>query len=450
MPTTLASPELSITTVRTLAIDARRGTPTAAIPGRRWGSRRRRGPLFTRHCATTRPTRSGRTATASCCRPGTRSMLLYALLHLTGYDLPIDELKRFRQWGSADAGPPGARRTRRASRSPPGRSARASPTPSASRWPSAMLAARFNRTGHEIVDHRTWFICSDGDLMEGISHEAASIAGHLGLEKLIGIYDDNQISLDGPTSLAFAEDVPAPLRGLRLARAAAWTTATTSRRSTRPSPRRRARRPADADRAAARTSATASPNKQDTSSAHGVAARARGGRRRPRRPTAGPRTRTSSCPTRSPPGRRRWSRAGGRSQAEWDGAHARPTRAAEPAERAPSCAGACAGGLPDGWRMRPPRSTAGEQARDARVGGQGDERRSPRSSRSWCRARPTSPPPPHRPQGHAAIVAPGDFAGRNIYFGVREHAMGGDHERARRPRRPAAGLRRRSSRSPTT
>ena len=117
-------------------------------------------------------------------------------------------------------GHPERGRHARAWRSPPGRSARASPTRSASRWPRRCWPPSFNRKGHEIVDHRTWFICSDGDLMEGISHEAASIAGFLGLEKLVGIWDDNHISLDGPTSLAFDEDVPAPLRRLRLAGAA--------------------------------------------------------------------------------------------------------------------------------------------------------------------------------------------------------------------------------------
>ena len=101
------------------------------------------------------------------------------------------------------------------------------------------LAAEFNRPGHDIVDHWTYTLCSDGDLQEGIASEAASLAGHLRLGKLVALYDDNHIQLDGPTAMAWSEDVARPVRGLRLARASASRTATTSRRSPR-----RSRRPA--------------------------------------------------------------------------------------------------------------------------------------------------------------------------------------------------------------
>ena len=94
-----------------------------------------------------------------------------------------------------------------------------------------MLAERFNRPGHEIVDHRTYVIASDGDLQEGVASEACSLAGHLGLGRLICFYDDNHISIEGDTALSFSEDVPHALRGLRLARAE-------PRRGPRPRPHR--------------------------------------------------------------------------------------------------------------------------------------------------------------------------------------------------------------------
>ena len=123
--------------------------------------------------------------------------------------------------------------TRPASRPPPGRSARASATPSA--WRSPSDSSPSASTGRApIVDHRTWAFVSDGDLMEGVASEAASLAGHLRLGKLTLIYDDNHITIDGDTALSFSEDVGRALRGLRLARAA-------GRRRQRPRGHRRAR-----------------------------------------------------------------------------------------------------------------------------------------------------------------------------------------------------------------
>jgi transketolase len=137
---------------------------------------------------------------------GHASMLLYALLHLTGYDLPLEELKRFRQWGSRCPGHPerGLTPGVEVSTGPLGQGfANAVGMAIAER----MLAARFNRPGHEVVDHLTFGICSDGDLMEGISAEAASLAGNLHLGKLTFLYDDNHISIEGSTDLAFCEQV---------------------------------------------------------------------------------------------------------------------------------------------------------------------------------------------------------------------------------------------------
>lgn len=139
---------------------------------------------------------------------GHGSMLLYALLHLTGYDLPMEELKNFRQWKSKTPGHPENFITKgvETTTGPLGQGvANGVGLAIAERF----MAARFNRDGFPIVDHHTYGIVSDGDLMEGISHEAASLAGHLGLGKLIYFYDDNEISIDGSTDLAFTEDVDA-------------------------------------------------------------------------------------------------------------------------------------------------------------------------------------------------------------------------------------------------
>jgi len=142
---------------------------------------------------------------------GHASMLLYSLLHLTGYDLPLDELRRFRQWGSKTPGHPEHGET-------PGVESTTGPLGQgfangvgmtiAERW----LAEHYNRPGHEIIDHYTYAIVSDGDLQEGVASEAASLAGRHGLGKLIYLYDDNDIQIEGSTDLAFTEDVAARFR----------------------------------------------------------------------------------------------------------------------------------------------------------------------------------------------------------------------------------------------
>ena len=137
---------------------------------------------------------------------GHGSALLYALLHLFGYDLPLDELKRFRQWGSRTPGHPehGLTAGVEVTTGPLGQGFAAAVGMALG---ERHLAARFNRDGLPLVDHRTWVIASDGDLMEGISHEAASLAGHLGLERLVVLYDDNHITIEGPTEIAYSDDV---------------------------------------------------------------------------------------------------------------------------------------------------------------------------------------------------------------------------------------------------
>ncbi|HIN05937.1 MAG TPA: transketolase [Dehalococcoidia bacterium] len=138
--------------------------------------------------------------------PGHASALLYSLLHLTGYDLPLEELKQFRQWGSKTPGHPEYRLT-------PGVEMTTGPLGQgfaggvgmaiAEQW----QAEHYNQPGHKIIDHHTYAIVSDGDLQEGVASEAASLAGTLRLGKLIYLYDDNDISIEGDTDISFTEDV---------------------------------------------------------------------------------------------------------------------------------------------------------------------------------------------------------------------------------------------------
>ncbi len=137
---------------------------------------------------------------------GHASMLQYSALHLCGYAITLEDLRNFRQWGSNTPGHPELGVT-------PGVELTTGPlgqgfmTAVGMAMAEAHLSARFNRPGYDIIDHHTFVFCSDGDLMEGASHEAASLAGHLGLGKLIYLYDDNHITIEGDTDLAFSEDV---------------------------------------------------------------------------------------------------------------------------------------------------------------------------------------------------------------------------------------------------
>ncbi|MGA2140930.1 MAG: transketolase [Brevinematales bacterium] len=136
---------------------------------------------------------------------GHGSMLLYSLLHLTGYDLSLDELKNFRQWGSRTPGHPESALTPgvESTTGPLGQGLGNSVGMAAA---EAWLSARFNRPGHNIIDHYTFTIAGDGDMMEGVASEAASLAGHLKLGKLICLYDDNRITLSASTGVSFTDD----------------------------------------------------------------------------------------------------------------------------------------------------------------------------------------------------------------------------------------------------
>ena len=213
IPITLDNPQtkpldqLCIDTIRTLAIDAVQkadcghpGAPMGLAPVAYWLWEKflRHNPENPQWPNRDRFVLSG----------GHASMLLYSLLHLTGYDLPMSELERFRQLGSRTPGHPEYGMT-------PGVETTTGPLGQgftnsvgmaiAERW----LAEHFNRDGQEIINYRTYAMGGDGDMMEGICSEAASLAAHLGLHKLLWIYDNNKITIEGKTSLAFSEDVGA-------------------------------------------------------------------------------------------------------------------------------------------------------------------------------------------------------------------------------------------------
>jgi transketolase len=197
--------ELCVNTIRTLAIDAVQKAESGH-PGLPLDAAPMAYVLWQRHLKHNPRDPDWPDRDRFVLSAGHGCMLLYCLLHLTGYDLTMDDLKAFRQWGSRTPGHPEWLLT-------PGVEATTGPLGQGTANAIGMaiaeraLAARFNRPGHDIVNHRTFAIVSDGDLMEGISGEASSLAGHLGLGKLTFLYDCNQVSLDGPTSMAFTEDV---------------------------------------------------------------------------------------------------------------------------------------------------------------------------------------------------------------------------------------------------
>ncbi|HSR31564.1 MAG TPA: transketolase [Anaerolineae bacterium] len=350
---------------------------------------------------------------------GHGSMLLYSLLYLTGYDLPLEQLQRFRQWGSLTPGHPEYGDT-------PGVETTTGPlgqgfaTGVGMALAERLLAGHFNRPGFEIVDHYTYAIVSDGDLMEGISHEAASIAGHLGLGKLIYLYDDNQITIEGSTALTFSEDVH------RRFEAYDWHVLAVDGHD----------RDAIADairQAQAETErpsliichthiAYGSPNKQDTASAHGE-------------PLGSDEVRLTKEALGWPPDTqflvpdevlahfRTALDRGAKSQQSWKSRLARygeahPHLASEWNRR-------MAGELPAGWDASLPSFTPQDGPVATRavggkimaalapvlpelVGGSADLHP---STKTYLSAYPA--------------VKKGEFGARNLHFGIREHAMGG-------------------------
>jgi len=367
---------------------------------------------------------------------GHGSMLLYSLLHLTGYDLTLDDLKQFRQWGSRTPGHPENGHTPgvEVTTGPLGQGfANAVGLAMAERW----LAATFNAPGHPVVDHHTYVIASDGDLMEGVAAEAASLAGHFGLGRLIVLYDANRITLSATTDLTFTEDVAARFG------AQGWHTQTIDGE--------------DADAVdAALTAARAvedrpslivahthigygSPHRQDTFQAHGEPLGTEEARLT-KRSLGWPEDRPFWVPDDV---LREFRTAVGRGadlEASW-GRRLDAYRGAHP-DRARDFERALAGDLPEGWEAHLPSFTPadGEMAtRDASstvltkvagtirnlIGGSGDL---DPSTRTMLKGEgdfesPLLPRAGDGPPTQGAAGGTWGYAGRNIHFGIREHAM---------------------------
>lgn len=208
-PTTVASPSLDllcVNTIRTLAIDAVQKA-NSGHPGMPMGAAAMAYTLWTRHLRFNPRNPDWVDRDRFVLSAGHGCMLLYALLFLTGYDVSLDDLKQFRQWGSKTPGHPERGHT-------PGVEVTTGPLGQGvgnavgMAMAERILGARFNSDAGTIVGHRTYVMASDGDMMEGVSSEASSLAGHLQLGNLIIMYDDNEVSLDGPTRLSFTnEDV---------------------------------------------------------------------------------------------------------------------------------------------------------------------------------------------------------------------------------------------------
>lgn len=349
---------------------------------------------------------------------GHGSALLYALLHLFGYDLPIEELKRFRQWESRTPGHPEYGLT-------PGVEATTGPLGQGFAAAVGMalaerhLATRFNREGLPLVDHRTWVIASDGDLMEGISHEAASIAGHLRLGRLVVLYDDNHITIEGPTELAFSEDVGKRFAGY------AWRVlhvedgndldaiATMLRRA--------ARNEDGPTLVRIRTHIGFGSPKQDNAEVHGS----------PLGKEAAAATRkalgwTVEEPFAIPDEVRRHfhalAEAGRRRHRKWLKLLAR-YRQAHPAEAA-QWDRRLRGELQDGWDAVLPEFADGASLATRQASGVTLNAIAPRLPELLGGSGDLAPSTDTLLAGEAS-VAPGSFAGRNLHFGVREHAMAG-------------------------
>ena len=198
--------QLSINTIRTLSLDAVQRA-NSGHPGLPLGMAPAAYVLWTKFLRHNPKNPKWFNRDRFLLSAGHGSMLLYSLLHLTGYDLPLEELKNFRQLHSQTPGHPENVLT-------PGVEITTGPLGQGFGNGVGMgiaqkhLQATFNRDGFPVIDHFIYCICSDGDLMEGVASEAASLAGHLKLDNLIFLYDDNQVTIDGPTSLAFSEDVP--------------------------------------------------------------------------------------------------------------------------------------------------------------------------------------------------------------------------------------------------
>jgi transketolase len=365
---------------------------------------------------------------------GHGSMLLYSLLHLTGYDLPLAELERFRKWGSKTPGHPERGHT-------PGVEVSTGPLGQGfgngvgMAIAEAWLAARYNRPGHKIVDHFTYAICGDGDLMEGVTQEAASLAGHLQLGKLIYLYDQNHISLAGATGLTFTEDV-----GKRF-EAYGWHTRTVlDGNDTDDITKAILEAQAETQRPSLLLVHThigyGSPNKQDNFSAHGNPL-GEDELKATKKALGWPTTDKFFLPPAAVEYFRRAVPAGAEAEQQWSGKLA-AYRKAFPSEAA-EFEMIMSGKLPDGWQSDLPKYSPSDKPIATRAAGGAAlnalAKRVPNIIGGSADLNPSTDTAlkglgdfqPAESQGPGTLGAVGGvwgYAGNNVAFGVREHAMG--------------------------
>jgi transketolase len=352
---------------------------------------------------------------------GHGSALLYSLLHLSGYDLPLGQIERFRQWGSLAPGHPERGTT-------PGVEVTTGPLGQGfgnavgMAIAEARLAARYNRPGHVIVDHRTYALVSDGDLMEGVASEAASLAGHLRLGKLACLYDDNHVTLSASTGVTFTEDVA------RRYDAYGWHTQSVGDGNSLQA--------IDEALHAARQERTrpslilvrthlgfGSPHKQDTFEAHGSplgAAEVRATKENLGWPVEPP----FLVPEEVRAHFRSVAERGARAEAEWQERFAAYEKAFP--ELAREFRRATQGELPHGWDAEVPVFPADAKGMATRAaGGKVMNAIAPRLPALAGGSADLDPSTLTALAGQGDFEpAPGSFAGRNLHFGVREHAMG--------------------------
>jgi transketolase len=348
---------------------------------------------------------------------GHGSMLIYSLLYLTGYDMPMEELKQFRQWGSITAGHPESHLTPgvETTTGPLGQGiSNAVGVAIAERW----LAAHFNQPGHEIVDHYTYVIASDGDLMEGISHETCALAGHLGLNKLIVLYDDNHITIDGSTDLAYSDDVA------RRFQAYGWFTQQIDGHdmgqieAALNTARQEKQRPSII---ACRTHiGFGSPHKQDTASAHGEPL-GEDEVRLTKENLDWPVAPLFYVPEDVLDMMRQIGKEGAASQAAWEEKF--EAYQADYPELATTFQQAMAGELPDGWDQGLAQQfEPGESIATRAASGKVLDILSPRIPTLLGGSADLTGSNKTRPSGVTHLTRD-DFSGRYIHFGVREHGM---------------------------
>ncbi|MDA8194962.1 MAG: transketolase [Thermaerobacter sp.] len=409
---------LAITTIRTLAMDGVEAA-NSGHPGMPMGAAPMAYVLWTRFLRHNPQNPHWWNRDRFVLSAGHGSMLLYALLHLTGYDLGLEDLKRFRQWGSKAPGHPEYGLT-------PGVETTTGPlgqgfaTGVGLAMAERHLAARYNREGCSIIDHYTYAIVGDGDLMEGVSSEAASLAGHLKLGKLIYLYDDNHVSIEGDTSLAFTEDAAARFRayGWHVQRVAdgndldAIEAAITTAQAETEQP----------SLIAVRTHiGYGSPHRQDTSKAHGEPLGA-DEMRLTKAAYGWPVDQPFFIPDQVLAHFRAAGAAGADREREWRVEWDRFTAAFS--ELAEELTQSWTGAAPPGWDANLPVFAEGTQIATRSASGQvlnALARNIP-----WLGGGSADLAPSNLTRlTEEGDFGPGSYAGRNFHFGVREHAMGG-------------------------